>query len=98
MSDEVRIGSLRLKFLIDDAANGGKLTMFDMALREGACDTRAKLAIYSETACSRSGKAHQSSSSRATRIEERWHDGGRTSDRSFYFTLNASSSARNARE
>ena len=26
MSDEVRIGSLRLKFLIDDAENGGKLT------------------------------------------------------------------------
>ena len=25
MSDEVRIGSLRLKFLIDDAENGGKL-------------------------------------------------------------------------
>ena len=25
MSDEVRIGSLRLKFLIDDTENGGKL-------------------------------------------------------------------------
>ena len=34
MSDEVRIGSLRLKFLIDDAENGGKLTMFDMTVLE----------------------------------------------------------------
>jgi hypothetical protein len=34
MSDEVRIGSLRLKFLIDDAENGGKLTMFDMTVPE----------------------------------------------------------------
>ena len=33
MSEEVRIGSLRLKFLIDDAENGGKLTMFDMRCR-----------------------------------------------------------------
>ena len=36
MSNEVRIGSLRLKFLIDDADNGGKLTMFDMAVPEQA--------------------------------------------------------------
>ena len=36
MSDEVRIGSLRLKFLIDDAENGGKLTMFDMTVPEQA--------------------------------------------------------------
>ena len=36
MSDEVRIGSLRLKFLIDDADNGGKLTMFDMNVPEQA--------------------------------------------------------------
>jgi quercetin dioxygenase-like cupin family protein len=36
MSDEVRIGSLRLKFLIDDADNGGKLTMFDMIVPEQA--------------------------------------------------------------
>jgi quercetin dioxygenase-like cupin family protein len=32
MSDEVRIGPLRLKFLIDDADNSGKLTMFDMTV------------------------------------------------------------------
>lgn len=36
MSDEVRIGPLRLKFLIDDADNGGKLTMFDMTVPEQA--------------------------------------------------------------
>lgn len=36
MSDEVRIGSLRLKFLIDDADNGGKLTMFEMTVPEQA--------------------------------------------------------------
>src|SRR5271163_4071025 len=36
MSDGVRIGSLRLKFLIDDADNGGKLTMFDMTVPEQA--------------------------------------------------------------
>jgi quercetin dioxygenase-like cupin family protein len=36
MPDEVRIGSLRLKFLIDDADNGGKLTMFDMTVPEQA--------------------------------------------------------------
>jgi hypothetical protein len=36
MSDEVQIGSLRLKFLIDDAENGGKLTMFDMTVPEQA--------------------------------------------------------------
>ena len=36
MSDEVRIGSLRLKFLIDDADNGGKLTMFEMNVPEQA--------------------------------------------------------------
>ena len=36
MSDEVRIGSLRLKFLIDDAENGGKLTMFEMTVPEQA--------------------------------------------------------------
>jgi quercetin dioxygenase-like cupin family protein len=32
MSDEVRIGSLRLKFLIDDADNGGKVAMFEMTV------------------------------------------------------------------
>ena len=36
MSDEVRIGSLRLKFLIDDAENGGKLTTVDMTVPERA--------------------------------------------------------------
>jgi quercetin dioxygenase-like cupin family protein len=36
MSDEVRIGSLRLKFLIDDADNGGKVTMFEMTVPEQA--------------------------------------------------------------
>ena len=36
MSDEVRIGSLRLKFLVDDAENGGTLTMFDMTVPEQA--------------------------------------------------------------
>ncbi len=36
MSNEVRIGSLRLKFLIDDADNGGRLTMFDMTVPEQA--------------------------------------------------------------
>ncbi|ETR78555.1 cupin [Afipia sp. P52-10] len=36
MSDVVLIGSLRLKFLIDDADNGGKLTMFEMTVPERA--------------------------------------------------------------
>jgi len=36
MSDEVRIGLLRLKFLIDDADNGGKLAMFEMTVPEQA--------------------------------------------------------------
>ena len=36
MSGEVRIGSLRLKFLIDDVDTGGKLTMFDLAVPEQA--------------------------------------------------------------
>jgi quercetin dioxygenase-like cupin family protein len=36
MSDEVWIGSLRLKFLIDEAGNGGRLTMFDMTVPEQA--------------------------------------------------------------
>ena len=36
MTNEVRIGSLRLKFLIDDADNGGRLTMFDMTVPEQA--------------------------------------------------------------
>ena len=36
MSDEVRIGSLRLKFLIDDADNGGKVAMFEMTVPEQA--------------------------------------------------------------
>jgi hypothetical protein len=36
MSDEVRIDSLRLKFLIDDADNGGKLAMFEMTVPEQA--------------------------------------------------------------
>ena len=36
MSDEVRIGLLRLKFLIDDAGNGGKLAMFEMTVPEQA--------------------------------------------------------------
>jgi quercetin dioxygenase-like cupin family protein len=34
VSNEVRIGALRLKFLIDDAENGGKLTMFDLTVPE----------------------------------------------------------------
>jgi quercetin dioxygenase-like cupin family protein len=36
MSDEVRIGLLRLKFLIDDADNGGKVAMFEMTVPEPA--------------------------------------------------------------
>jgi quercetin dioxygenase-like cupin family protein len=36
MSDEVRIGSLRLKFLIDDADNGGKVAVFEMTVPEQA--------------------------------------------------------------
>jgi quercetin dioxygenase-like cupin family protein len=36
MSDEVRIGLLRLKFLIDDADNDGKATMFEMTVPEQA--------------------------------------------------------------
>lgn len=36
MPNEVRIGSLRLKFLIDDADNGGMLTMFEMTVPERA--------------------------------------------------------------
>ena len=36
MSTEVRIGSLRLNFLIDDADNGGKLAMFEMTAPERA--------------------------------------------------------------
>ncbi len=36
MSNEVRIGKLRLSFLIDDADNGGKLTMFEMSVPEQA--------------------------------------------------------------
>jgi quercetin dioxygenase-like cupin family protein len=36
MSNEVRIGSLRLNFLIDDVDNGGRLTLFEMAVPEGA--------------------------------------------------------------
>ena len=36
MTNEVRIGSLRLKFLIDDADNDGRLTMFDMTVLERA--------------------------------------------------------------
>ena len=36
MSDEVRIGLLRLKFLIDDADNGGKVAMFEMTVPEQA--------------------------------------------------------------
>ena len=36
MSDDVRIGLLRLKFLIDDADNGGKLAMFEMTVPEQA--------------------------------------------------------------
>jgi quercetin dioxygenase-like cupin family protein len=36
MSDEVRIGSLRLKFLIDDADNGGKVAMFEITVPEQA--------------------------------------------------------------
>jgi quercetin dioxygenase-like cupin family protein len=36
MSSEVRIGSLRLNFLIDDAENDGRLTMFDMTVPEQA--------------------------------------------------------------
>lgn len=36
MSTEVRIGSLRLNFLIDDADNGGKLAMFEMTVPEQA--------------------------------------------------------------
>lgn len=36
MSNEVRIGPLRLMFLIDDADNGGKLTMFDLTVPEQA--------------------------------------------------------------
>ena len=36
MANEIRIGSLRLNFLIDDADNGGKLTMFDMTVPEQA--------------------------------------------------------------
>jgi quercetin dioxygenase-like cupin family protein len=34
MSNEVRIGSSVLKFLIDDADNGGALTMFEMTVPE----------------------------------------------------------------
>ena len=34
MSNEVLIGSLRLKFLIDDADNGCKMTMFEMTMFE----------------------------------------------------------------
>ena len=34
MSNEVFIGSLRLKFLIDDADNGGKMTMFELTVPE----------------------------------------------------------------
>ena len=49
MSDEVRIGSLRLKFLIDDAENGGKLTMFDMTVPEqgtgGALSSRFRRSL-----------------------------------------------------
>ena len=45
MSDEVRIGSLRLKFLIDDAENGGKLTMFDMTVPEQQYRRRFIVAI-----------------------------------------------------
>ena len=36
MSNEVRIGSLLLKFLIDDADNNGRLTMFEMIVPERA--------------------------------------------------------------
>lgn len=36
MSNEVRIGSLRLNFLVDDADNGGKLAMFEMTVPEQA--------------------------------------------------------------
>jgi quercetin dioxygenase-like cupin family protein len=36
MSSEVHIGSLRLNFLIDDADNDGKLTMFEMSVPEQA--------------------------------------------------------------
>jgi quercetin dioxygenase-like cupin family protein len=36
MSNEVRIGTLRLNFLIDDADNGGKLAMFEMIVPEQA--------------------------------------------------------------
>lgn len=36
MSNEVRIGALRLNFLIDDADNGGKMTMFDLTVPEQA--------------------------------------------------------------
>jgi quercetin dioxygenase-like cupin family protein len=36
MSDDVRIGSLRLKFLIDDADNDGRVAMFEMTVPEQA--------------------------------------------------------------
>ena len=36
MSNEVRIGALQLNFLINDADNGGKLTMFEMIVPEQA--------------------------------------------------------------
>lgn len=36
MSNEVRIGALRLNFLIDDADNGGKMTVFEMTVPEQA--------------------------------------------------------------
>jgi hypothetical protein len=46
MSNEVRIGSLRLKFLIDDADNGGKLTMFEMTIPGKArCPRRITIVI-----------------------------------------------------
>jgi len=35
-SNEVRIGALTLKFLVDDAKSGGKLVMFEMTVPEKA--------------------------------------------------------------
>lgn len=36
MSNDVRIGALTLKFLIDDATNGGRAVMFEMTVPEKA--------------------------------------------------------------
>lgn len=49
MSEEVRIGSLRLKFLID-APTSGKLTMFDIAavVNAGGSPDMAKVKVDME--------------------------------------------------